>query len=65
MIFLIFPNQLFYNSFLLKYKHCVFYIIEEPRYFTDFKFHKLKLAYHRASMKKYYDYLKSKNFKVN
>ena len=27
------------------------YLIEEPRYFTDFMFHKLKLAYHRASMK--------------
>jgi deoxyribodipyrimidine photolyase-related protein len=64
MIFFIFPNQLFYNNFLIKYKHCIFYIIEEPRYFTDFSFHKLKLAYHRASMKKYYDYLKSKKFKV-
>ena len=28
-------------------------LIEESRYFTDFRFHKLKLVYHRASMKKY------------
>jgi len=28
-------------------------LIEEPRYFTDFRFHKLKLVYHRASMKAY------------
>ena len=48
-----------------KYKSCIFYLIEEPRYFTDFNFHKLKLAYHRASMKKYYDYLKQKKFNIH
>ena len=53
MNYLIFPTQLYYNI-KLSYSHI--YLIEEPRYFTDFKFHKLKLAYHRASMKKYYDY---------
>ena len=36
----------------------------EPRYFTDFNFHKLKLAYHRATMKKYYDYLKKKKYNI-
>ena len=59
MHYLIFPNQLFYN---IKNIDCIILLIEEPRYFTDFKFHKLKLAYHRATMKKYYDYLKKKNF---
>ena len=60
---LIFPTQLFYNfSHLDKNKQI--YLIEEPRYFTDFKFHKLKLAYHRASMKKYKDKLEEKNYKV-
>ena len=39
---------------------CV-YLIEEPLYFTDFKFHKLKLAYHRASMKCYESMLIKKN----
>jgi deoxyribodipyrimidine photolyase-like uncharacterized protein len=50
--FIIFPHQLFYNlDHLDGYKNI--YLVEEPRYFTDFKFHKLKLAFHRASMKKY------------
>jgi deoxyribodipyrimidine photolyase-related protein len=57
--FIIFPHQLFYNlDHLDGYKNI--YLVEEPRYFTDFKFHKLKLAFHRASMKKYFDYLKKK-----
>jgi deoxyribodipyrimidine photolyase-related protein len=57
MVLLIFPHQLFYKvDHILDDK---IYLIEEPRYFTDFKFHKLKLAYHRASMKKYYNFLKN------
>ena len=63
MIFLIFPTQL-YNDVKILYEYKKIYLLEEPRYFTDFKFHKLKLAYHRASMKKYYDYLKKKKFHV-
>jgi len=59
MIFLLFPTQLFSNIKHLK-KAKEVYLIEEPRYFTDFKFHKLKLAYHRATMKKYYDVLRKK-----
>jgi deoxyribodipyrimidine photolyase-related protein len=59
MIFLIFPNQLFDSIKHLK-NITKIYLIEEPRFFTDFKFHKLKLAYHRATMKKYYDKLKKK-----
>ena len=54
--FLIFPTQLFSNIEKLKTKKV--YLIEEPRFFTDFNYHKLKLAYHRASSKYYYDYLK-------
>lgn len=60
---LVFPTQLFYNTYHLD-KNKVIYLIEEPRYFTDFSFHKLKLAYHRASMKKYYDMLIKKKFNV-
>jgi deoxyribodipyrimidine photolyase-related protein len=49
------------------------YIIEEPIYFGDrdvkLNFNKLKLIYHRASMKYYYDYLEKniskKNSKTN
>lgn len=64
MIFIIFPTQLYYDIKTL-YEYKKIYLLEEPRYFTDFKFHKLKLAYHRATMKKYYDYLKTKNINVS
>jgi deoxyribodipyrimidine photolyase-related protein len=62
-IFLIFPIHLFSNIKLLKDK--TVYIIEEPRYFTDFKYHKLKLAYHRASMKHYFNFLIKNNIKTH
>ena len=55
IIFIIFPIHLFSNIDVLKNKKI--YLIEEPRFFTDFKYHKLKLAYHRATMKSYYNYL--------
>jgi len=61
--FIIFPTQLYNNLIHLKDIRNV-YLIEESRFFTDFQFHKLKLAYHRATMKKYYDYLKKKNINV-
>jgi deoxyribodipyrimidine photolyase-related protein len=54
--FLIFPVHLFSNIEILKGKKV--YLIEEPRFFCDFNYHKLKIAYHRASSKYYYDYLK-------
>ena len=38
-------------------------LIEEPRYFTDFRFHKLKIMYHRATMQKYKHYLSSHKIK--
>ena len=57
MILVLLPNQLFPIKMLPKNIVSI-YILEEPRYFVDFKFHKLKLMYHRASMKKYYDSLK-------
>jgi len=62
-IFLIFPIHLFKDT--SDYKDAdEIYIVEEPLYFTKYKFHKLKLAYHRATMKSYFDYLKDKKFKV-
>jgi len=62
MNFIILPNQLYYSIPLNKEYN--YYIIEEPRFFLDFKFHKLKLAYHRATMKKYYDFIKDNNYKI-
>jgi deoxyribodipyrimidine photolyase-related protein len=61
-IFLIYPIHLFSKITFLKNKKL--YLIEEPRFFTDFKYHKLKLAYHRATMKSYYDYLKKYNLDI-
>lgn len=64
-IFLIFPNQLFEISpFLDKIfknekniKKSIFYIIEDSLFFGDsqykMKFHKQKIALHRATMKFY------------
>jgi deoxyribodipyrimidine photolyase-related protein len=63
MNFIIFPTQL-YNNITTLYNYKNIYLIEEPRYFTDFKFHKLKLAYHRATMKNYYDLLKKNKINV-
>jgi deoxyribodipyrimidine photolyase-related protein len=57
MNLIIFPHQLYDIKFNKDYN---IYLIEEPRFFTDFKFHKLKLVYHRTTMKKYYDKLKKK-----
>jgi deoxyribodipyrimidine photolyase-related protein len=61
-IFLIFPVHLFKNIDELINKNV--FLIEEPRYFTDFKYHKLKLSYHRATMKSYLEYLINNNIKV-
>ncbi len=61
--FLIFPIHLFKNIHLFKDYETI-YLIEEPRYFTDYVFHKLKLAYHRASMKYYESYLKKNKLNV-
>ena len=58
-IFIIYPTQLFENNDYLRKMDKIF-IIEEPFYFTHKKFHKQKLLFHRASMKYYYDKLKSK-----
>ena len=56
MILIILPNQLFPLNFIKKKIPIITQIImlEEPRYFTDYRFHKLKLVYHHATMKKYH-----------
>ena len=52
---IIFPNQLFKNSSLLENKHEI-YLIEEFLFFKQYKFHKQKIAFHRATMKTYQNY---------
>ncbi|MFB6246003.1 MAG: cryptochrome/photolyase family protein [Candidatus Pacearchaeota archaeon] len=45
---IVFPNQLFKEDYGEK-----LYLLEHPRFFTDFRFHKQKLVLHRASMKNF------------
>lgn len=53
----IFPHQLFRESPLLEIK-APFYIVEEELFFNQYAFHKQKIAFHRATMKRYADYLR-------
>jgi deoxyribodipyrimidine photolyase-related protein len=58
-IFILFPIHLFKNMDMLKNVDNIF-IVEEPIYFTKYKFHKLKLAFHRATLNKYYNDIANK-----
>lgn len=60
---LIFPHQLFKNTDYLDKDQPIF-LVEEFLFFNQYKFHKQKIALHRASMKFYEDYLITKKFKV-
>ncbi|SEF55887.1 deoxyribodipyrimidine photolyase-related protein [Halpernia humi] len=60
---LIFPHQLFKNHSLLDLEGD-FYLIEEYLFFKQYKFHKQKLAFHRASMKCYQNYLEEKGLSI-
>lgn len=60
----IFPNQLFENSPVFDL-NCEIYLIEEFLFFNHYKFHKQKIAFHRATMKTYQDYLQSLGKKVH
>lgn len=62
---LIFPHQLFQESPLFE-ENAPFYLIEEYLFFKQYPFHKQKIAFHRASMKCYANFLKKvKHFEVN
>lgn len=61
---LIFPHQLFAESPLLDNGHEV-YLIEEFLFFRRYRFHKQKIAFHRASMKYYQQYLEAREITVN
>ncbi|GAA4230521.1 cryptochrome/photolyase family protein [Postechiella marina] len=61
---IIFPHQLFQESPLFENKN-TFYIIESYLFFKQYLFHKQKIAFHRATMKRYADFLKKdKKLKV-
>ena len=57
---IIFPHQLFKNTPVLE-KIDNILLIEEYLFFNQYKFHKQKIAFHRASMKAYAEYLNGKN----
>jgi deoxyribodipyrimidine photolyase-related protein len=60
---LIFPHQLFEDNPCIDKEREV-YLVEEYLYFDQYKFHKQKLAYHRATMKFYASYLTQLGYKV-
>lgn len=62
---IIFPHQLFEKSPLFE-NNAPFYIVEEYLFFRQYAFHKQKIAFHRATMRCYADFLrKDKNLEVN
>ena len=59
----IFPHQLFRDPPHLS-KDFIIYLIEEYLFFSQYNFHKQKIAFHRASMKKYADDLVTRGYTV-
>lgn len=61
-IIIIFPTQLFPIEYYkdISDQNTTFVLIEHNYFFKKFSYHKLKLAFHRATMKSYYDQLLSK-----
>lgn len=60
---ILFPHQLFEQNTLASTCNII-YLVEEWLYFRQYNFHKRKIAFHRASMKFYENYLQSKKIKV-
>lgn len=61
---LLFPHQLFQEHEILQTCDTI-YLIEESLFFREFNFHKQKIAFHRASMKAYENYLIEKSVSVH
>lgn len=61
---IVFPHQLFKRSPLFEVNAPI-YLVEEYVFFKQYLFHKQKIAFHRATMKRYADFLqKEKNIEV-
>lgn len=60
---LVFPHQLFEHGPLAEKGHPV-YLVEELLFFSQYKFHKQKIAFHRASMQFYRSFLEEKGISV-
>lgn len=61
---ILFPHQLFEQHPALSANRPV-YLVEEFLFFRQYRFHKQKLVFHRASMKAYQHYLLSKGYEVS
>lgn len=59
---ILYPNQLFKKALL---PDAEFFLIEEHLFFKQYPFHKAKLCFHRASMKKHQTYLLENGFELN
>ncbi len=60
---LLLPNQLF-NLSVESLGSYHFILVEHDLFFNQYAFHKMKLAFHRASMKRYAQYLVDSGFEV-
>ena len=60
---ILFPHQLFKQSPLLE-NGLPIYLMEEFLFFNQYSFHKQKLAFHRACMRSYAEYLQQKGIEV-
>ena len=61
MNLLLFPTQLFGNiDYIKKNGIKKIWLYEEPKFFTNYRYHKLKLLYHRITCKYYLSWLKAK-----
>ena len=60
---IVFPHQLVEQNILTNTCDTI-YLVEEYLYFKHYNFHKKKIAFHRASMKFYENYLQYKNSTV-
>lgn len=60
---LVFPHQLYKNNPAVGYTDKV-YLIEDPLFFTQYKFHKKKLVLHRASMKYYQNQIEQNGHEI-
>lgn len=61
---ILFPHQLFEQS-ELPLADAEVYLVEETLFFKQYKFHKQKLAFHRASMKAYADELNESGIELH
>ena len=60
---IVFPHQLFEHSNLIQTCKTI-YLVEEWLFFKQYNFHKQKIAFHRASMKFYEQYLQAQQLEV-